>query len=218
MEPDPLLLPVQKLEFDCTADRPVAFWPWDSTAEPLEARIARALGAPLPGRVFCRVLDDYDDCPRAEFRLEVTLWGRRAVAAADAIRAAVRRLGEELHDPSPFTCQERPRASALTLGEHAEDLPRRARRFCLSVETPLDIDGEPPFDFKALVVDAARRLAAFDLEDREDALSIDREGHWEYERPNPEAWPWLLALAPGRSGRRTDEGFGVFSFWVEAGP
>jgi hypothetical protein len=258
MEPNPLDLPVQKLEFVCRADRPVSFWPWNRQAEPLELPLARALGHAPSGRVYTRIIDDFDDCPRDEFELEITLWGRRAIATREEIRTAVRRMGEELHDPAPFICEERDRKPARTLKELADDLPRIARRLTLTLETPLDIDEEPPLCMKELAVDAARRLARFDLEDRgetgtvdptahaeeaarraraalgslrpgfynlgqesfgeDEITSIGWMGHCDYERPGPEAWPWLLALALGRAGRGRREGYGAFSLWVQAGP
>ena len=145
--------------------------------------------------------------PVTAFTLQLTLWGRQAIAARQAVLDTIASLGATGLDVAgmrlPFTLAEAHAGPVQTLAERAAALAGQPwQRLLLQFVTPflhresVQLDAERrirlfmaggllPLD--AILGNVAYELAAWDMEDRESGETLDRENRHHLARQSREA-------------------------------
>lgn len=145
--------------------------------------------------VLLRAVDLEREQGRRAFRLEATLWGRKAIAARPLIERTLRRMGErglrpggDAAAPVPFRLISMAAEPPATLAERAAARPAGLGRVALVFETPYllkRLRGMPPeawpggaaVTLAEVLGNAAYELAAWDMEDRELSAAAAKSRH-----------------------------------------
>lgn len=137
--------------------------------------------------VLLRAAELEDDKPVDNFTLEITLWGRHAIEALEAVKDTVIKMGElglnrgekQVH----FEVTKFETAPGLTLAQRIENLPS-VQSILLEFQTPFvhqekDQQGKPYFHTTqdlpiiGILGNIAYNLVAWDIEDRELGEQLD---------------------------------------------
>ena len=127
--------------------------------------------------------------PVESFTLEVTLWGRHAIAAQQEVIATLKKMGKlGLNSENRkvyFSIAQIETAPALTLTEQIQNLPRKPHSILLEFQTPFlhqerNLKGKRYFHTEAnipivnILGNVAYNLVAWDIEDRGLGEKLDK--------------------------------------------